>query len=170
MSQGAASTAGGKARSGAESSVTKDQRKFAGAMQQLFGETKGLRDALAGQFESLLKTGGTQATIPIIGQAMETSKQATSQSLRQTEEQLAQQGLSGTPFGASILANQRTAGNIAGSQIPTQINQEMLKMIPQYLLGQLQAGVQGITAAQGNISQHQTMALQQQSKQLSAGK
>ncbi len=125
---------GGKSKSGGE---------MPKAMQRIISEgweeQRALRGSLIDTFEAILTGGQTAATVPIIGQAQEAQRRATSQAVGQTEEQLALKGLVGTPFGEQILATQRQAGAQAVAGIPADITQWFLQMIPGYTQGSAQS-------------------------------
>ena len=108
-------------------------------------ETKGVRTGLLDSMQEVLSTGGSN--IPIISRSVEASRQAGSQATQQTQEELARSGLAGTPFGASILADQRqqSAQNVAGTQ--QQLAQAIFQMIPSYVLGQSQTSTSGLAGA-----------------------
>ncbi|MHA2065813.1 MAG: hypothetical protein ACXABY_15685 [Candidatus Thorarchaeota archaeon] len=79
--------------------------------------------------------GGEGMQIPIIAQAQEAQRRATSQALTGSQESLAQKGLAGTPFGEMIMAQQRQQGASAVQGIPTQFAQQLLSIIPGYTQG-----------------------------------
>lgn len=133
-------------------------------------ETSGLRKDLVSQFAEILKTGGSQATVPIISKAVEASKQATSNTLKQLDEQLTTQKLAGTPFGAMVKAQTAQAGNQATSQVPTGIAQAFLQMIPNYILGQSQTATQGLGVGAQNQTSLANTGLQGFYKSVNLGK
>lgn len=162
---------GGKGgSSGARASEKTSNQALINMAQQFAGETQGIRRELISQFANVLKTGGSQATIPIIGKAVEASKQATSQSLRQLDEELARTGLAGTPFGVAAKGQATTAGNLATSQVPTNIIQQFLQMIPNFILGQGQQAVAGVGAGATNQTQLAQAGMQGIYKSLNLGK
>lgn len=99
-----------------------------------------------------LRTGGVEARIPIIQTAVEQSKNALSQGLQQTEEQLALSGILKSPFGQRILAGQRIEGESAIGAIPTNIAQGMIQQIPQISGNQLGVAIQGMGSASNAAS------------------
>jgi acyl CoA:acetate/3-ketoacid CoA transferase beta subunit len=118
-------------------------------------ETKGLRTELIDQFMDILKTGGSQAITPTISRAVEASKQATSQSMLQTQGEMARTGLAGTPFAAAVLGQTSQQGNQATARIGPEISMELLKMIPNFLMGQASTSVSGMgTSAQNETSMY----------------
>ncbi len=92
-------------------------------------------------------TQGTSPAVPIISRAVEQSRRASSKALSDTDKELAQQGLAGTPFGAMIKANQRREGNIAAGQTQQSLAQAIFNMIPNFLLGQGQTALSGLAGA-----------------------
>jgi hypothetical protein len=82
-----------------------------------------------------VETGGPNATLPIIQQAEEGQRRATSAALRETETGLAQKGLVGTPFGENILAQQRQQGATALAGIEPNIIGQLFQMIPGFVQG-----------------------------------
>jgi hypothetical protein len=126
-------------------------------LKSLAEGSTGTRDALLGVFEDVLKTGGSQATIPIISKAVEASMQATSDASRQTAESLAASGLAGTPFGVGEMARTYQQGRQATSQIPAQFSQQILNLIPDFILGLNQNIAQaGQAAVPGTLEQDST--------------
>ena len=106
-----------------------------------------LRKELLGQTLEALKTGGVGARIPVIQRAVESSKQATSNALRGTTESLGATGLASSPYGQSILANIRTQGGQATSQIPTQIAENFIGAAPGIVASMQGQGLQGLQAS-----------------------
>ena len=82
---------------------------------------------------------GAGAQIPMIAQAQEAQRRATSQALTGSQESLAMKGLAGTPFGEQIMAGQRQQGASAVQGVESQFIQQMLSMIPGYTQGQSQS-------------------------------
>jgi hypothetical protein len=119
--------------------------------EQFTEETAGIRTGLIDQMQEILTTGGTN--LPIISQAVEGTRRASSKALRGTEEELARTGLSGTPFGERIEAEQRTTGDIAAATTKTDIVKQLFSMIPNFVLGQSQTALSGLSGAVGgNVS------------------
>jgi hypothetical protein len=77
--------------------------------------------------------------IPIIAQAQEQQRRATSQAMTQTEGQLAQRGLVGTPFGENILAQMGQQGRQQVAGVEQNILQQFLQMIPGMVTGNIQS-------------------------------
>jgi len=84
-------------------------------------------------------SGEAGAQIPIIAQAQEAQRRATSRAIRESETGLARQGLAGTPFGENILAQQRQQGAQAFAGIEPDIIGQFLQTIPGYTLGNVQS-------------------------------
>ena len=107
---------------------------------------------------SSMARGGSQAQVPMIAKAVEASKQATSKATQGLDAEMARAGLSGTPFGIMMKNNARQSGSLATSQIPTNIAQQILAMIPNFILGQGQTAMGGLGGAASNsTSQANTM-------------
>jgi len=113
-------------------------------------ETRASRQGLAGMFEEIIKTGGSQATTPIISNAVESSQRAGSKTLQQVDENLARSGLAGTPFGAMTRANALQESEYNTSQIGPSMAMKILQMIPNYVLGQGQTAMSGLGTAETN--------------------
>lgn len=100
-----------------------------------------------------LTTGGVGARIPIIQQAVEQSKQATSRTLAETGAQLDQTKLSGTPFGQRILASLRQAGNQEAAAIPTNEAKQAIALIAGLVNGGTQTITSGLVGGAGVAEQ-----------------
>jgi NAD dependent epimerase/dehydratase family enzyme len=123
--------------------------------QQFVGETAGVRGGLINAMQEVLKTGGS--TIPIISRSVERTRQEASKAQQQTEEELAQQGLAGTPFGEMIKAQTAQEGNIAAGQTEQSLAQNIFNMISNFVLGQSQTALSGLQGAiPGLLSQKGT--------------
>ena len=85
------------------------------------------------------QTEGGGSKIPMIAQAQEAQRRATSQALTGSQESLAMKGLAGTPFGEQIMAGQRQQGAQAVQGVESQFIQQMLSLIPGYTQGQSQS-------------------------------
>jgi hypothetical protein len=142
-------SAGGGKGSSDTSSPAAD--KLAGLAQQFATETGGLRTGLIDSMNEVLTTGGS--TIPIISAAIEKSKQAASNATQQTEEQLAREGLSGTPFGAQVLAGTRQQGEQAAAQTSQSLAQQLFSQIANFVLGQSQSALSGLAGAIPGMNQ-----------------
>ena len=93
----------------------------------VFGVQQPIRKTLGAQTMEALKTGGVGARIPIIQRAVDAAQQANARALSATEAGLTAGNLAGTPFGQSILAQQRQAGRQAAAQIPTSFAQALIE-------------------------------------------
>jgi hypothetical protein len=115
--------------------------------KQFFGETTPLRNELIDQMMEALTTGGVGARIPLIGAAEEKSRQATSNTLRQMDQSLAQSGLAGTPFGEMMKSQTRQGGQQQLAQISPNYIGAMLQQIPGFVQGTNQNIVSGFGQA-----------------------
>lgn len=116
------------------------------ASQGILSQVGGVAQEFFGQMLEMLQTGGVGAQAPIISRALESSKQATSTALRETEAGLTQRGLVGTPFGERTLAAQRGAGAAETARIPTDIATTFMSLIPQAVGQAQQTGISGLAA------------------------
>lgn len=102
--------------------------KFTRQAGRILKETRGPREALLGQLEEVLKTGGADAQVPVIQRAIEASQQSAAGTVANTERQLAQSGAAGTPFARRLLAQQRLQGEQASGQVGSQVAQQFLQL------------------------------------------
>lgn len=124
---------------------------LAGISQQFAGETEATRTGLISVFNQILQGQGSR--VPVVSQAVESSRQAGAKATQGTETELARTGLLGTPFGARTMADtqQAAAQGVAGTE-SNFINQ-LFSMIPNFVLGQSQAALGGLGGAVGgNVS------------------
>jgi len=135
---------------------------------QLAG-AQGVSSGYGGMLESALKGQGSAGNIPIIQQAVERSKQAASQSLAGTSDDLARSGLAGTPFGQAIMAQTQQQGNQAAARTETDMLSQLIAQVPAFLAQNATTinaltGIQGpsgsIGRAQGTSSGQSTSAAQ----------
>jgi hypothetical protein len=122
-------------------------------MSQL-GGVQGVSSGYGGMLESALKGQGSAGNIPIIQQAVERSKQATSQTLAGTSDDLARSGLAGTPFGQAIMAQTQQQGNQAAARTETDLLSQLIAQVPAFLAqnaGVINAltGIQGPSGSMG---------------------
>ena len=108
-------------------------------------ETTGVRTGLVNAMQEVLSTGGSK--LPIISRSVEASRREGSKALQGTKDENARTGLSGTPFGSQILATQRREGNIAAGKTEQSLAQAILNMIPNFVLGQSQTALSGLSGA-----------------------
>lgn len=108
-------------------------------------ETEGVRKGLIEAMQEVLKTGGSK--IPIISEAVDSSRRASSRAFSETYAKLAQSDLAGTPFGEKILAEQRQTGeqNVATTQ--ESLAQSIFNSISNFVLGQSQTATAGLGSA-----------------------
>lgn len=92
-------------------------------------------DTLIAQIGEALRTGGVEAQAPIISRAVESSKVATSNALRDLDERLGSTGLAGTPYGERTRAGTLQAGELATANVPTDLAKFMLSLGAQILPG-----------------------------------
>lgn len=102
---------------------------------ELYEEITPLRRNFISTLEGALRGEAEGGMVPVVAQAVESAKQASSRTERGTAEELARTGLSGTPFGASILSQTRAQGEQAGSMAETNILQQLINAIPNFTLG-----------------------------------
>ncbi len=114
---------------------------------ELIAEVTPLRTELIGQMEAALKGDVSGGMIPILSKAVESAKQAASRTQQATTSELARTGLTGTPFGAAILGQTKQQGEQAGATAETNILQQLLSAIPNYVLGQTTLGTSGVAGA-----------------------
>ena len=138
---------GGK---GGKSKASEDLSDIA---KSFYGETGGTRRELISQMEEGLTTGGVGARMPIISKAEESSRQATSNSLRALESELAVTGQAGTPFGTRAMGETRQRGEQATAGIGPDIVQQLLQIIPGFVTGSNQMTIQGLSGAAGAQAQ-----------------
>jgi flagellar biosynthesis/type III secretory pathway protein FliH len=95
--------------------------------------------------------GGNNAVNSLISKAIESSRREASKSQKQVEEELARGGLSGTPFGISQMANTIRESGFNISQIAPQMQNQMynqaLQMASNFVLGQGNSAISGLSGA-----------------------
>jgi len=133
---------GGKSTETRESSAANTLSALA---REFAGETGGVRRGLIDAMQEVLSSGGS--TIPIISQAVDSSRQASSRALSETEQKLAQSDLAGTPFGENIIATQRGEGERAAASTKESFAQNIFNMISNFVLGQSQTALGGLAGA-----------------------
>jgi hypothetical protein len=122
-------------------------RALENLLTEVGGESKPARGELFSQIFESLRTGGIGARLPIVQQAVEQSRQATSGALSGTQAQLSRLNLLGTPYGQNILAQQRQAGEQGTARIPTDIANQFIQMAPGFIsstLGQQFGGASNL--------------------------
>ena len=155
-------------------------RNLASQLQQqgatLFSQSQQVTQPLFAQMAEALNTGGIGAQIPLIQKSVEASRQATSQGLREAEELGARVGGGrGSSALSNTLGQLALQGNLATSQIPTNIASQFISAAPSFALGTSgQALGYGGTAggifntAQGIQAQRDIAKGQQQSQLISS--
>lgn len=114
--------------------------------------SQGLNNELVSQLSEALRTGGIGAQIPIIGQAVGNAKEATSQAMQGTTDELSRSGLARSPYGQRILAQTGMQGAQDVAKLPTDIAQNFINQAPQFssqLLGQILGTLQKQTSRSG---------------------
>jgi hypothetical protein len=95
-------------------------------------------------------TGGPGVLTPFIQQAVQNTNAATGRALRQTETDLARQGITGTAA-ANILAQQQVQGDIAASQVAPNLTTSfilpLLSGAASQSIGQIAPGLSGLGGA-----------------------
>jgi hypothetical protein len=134
------STSGGK--DGGMSVSSKPSKQLMEILRPLLGSAMPGLQSFFGQATEAMRTGGTQAKIPLIQQAVSASKSATSNALTNTEASLGNQR--NTPFGQEILARTRLAGEQQTKGIPVQIAEQLAGQIPQAGLTATGQGIGGL--------------------------
>lgn len=115
--------------------------------QELYQQSKPLRNELLSQLLDTLVTGGTN--VPIVNQSVENTMRASSEALKSVDERLAQTGLAGTPFGEQIRGEQTLEGNVAAANTRNELLTQIFQMIPSASQGYLQAFTSGLVGATG---------------------
>ena len=119
---------------------------LAPASQKLISGVEPVSTELSSQLLEGLQTGGIGARIPLVTRAVEESKTALSRTLAEIEKGLTQKGLTGTPFGERILAEERGAGAFRESQIGPKLTADFLKQAPGFVGQAQQTGISGLAA------------------------
>src|SRR5574343_463664 len=130
--------------------------------RQINREITPLRQEYTQQLMEALSTGGVGARIPIMQTAVESSGRATSDAMKQVEQQLAQSGLGDSPYGQRILADTALGGKLAASGVQTDIMNQLLGVTPNYVLGSGNTVVSAYTgqAQAQNAEQANRVAMQ----------
>lgn len=110
---------GGKTSTGTSSSPYAPL--IASIGQQMWKMAKPVDQQMAAQTGEALRTGGINARIPMINNAMGAARQAYSGSYWQTHDALARSGLLNSSFGEGILANLQQSGGQQIAGIPTDV-------------------------------------------------
>ncbi len=91
-------------------------------------QTSGLRSEAFGQLLDVLRTGGMNSQLPLIGRSVENSMQAAGQARRAAEGGLSAANLAGTPFGQSQLSQLDLQSRQQASQFGPQLAQALTSM------------------------------------------
>jgi hypothetical protein len=97
--------------------------------------------------------------LPIIAQAQEKQRLATSRALAQTEADLARKGMAGDPFGISLLANMQQQGQQQVASVEQQILQQFLQMIPGMVTGNIQSIMGALPGTRENAASGFSMGI-----------
>jgi hypothetical protein len=153
---------------GATNSSTGASQQESAIANQLFGETTPVRQEYLNQMLEGLKTGGIQAQMPIIQQAVDQSKGATSQALRQLDTNMGQAGIAGTPYGQQTRAMAAMQGAQGTAAIPTNIVRDFMGAIPGYSSNLSAQSMQGLSAVTGSEASIRNQQIASTSQMLSA--
>lgn len=123
---------------------------LANLSKSLFDETDPIRKDLLSQGEQGLSTGGVGALLPVISRAVESSKDALSNTLQDTQARLGTTGLAKSPYGQAILANTEREGNARTADIGPNMTMSFLSMLPSFITGASGQALQGQAAAAQN--------------------
>src|SRR6267142_2085665 len=93
------------------------------------------RKLLGEQFAEALSTGGVGAHIPIINRAVENSRVANANALRQLDDSMGRFNMAGTPYGQAIRSNTMLSGELATVNIPTDFAKAFISMAPSWSIG-----------------------------------
>lgn len=114
-------------------------------------ETTGLRQDLISQLTDALQTGETKTSKSITTQAVQSSLKAASDTRAETQAENARTGLSGTPFGTSLLSSVMqqgvTAAKGAEATMKNQVYNQALQSALNFVLGQSQTATGGLAGA-----------------------
>lgn len=136
---------GGKGGGGKEdSSGSAALEAFAKEMQEM---SRPVRQETFDQVLEGLQTGGINARIPMITTAVESSRAATSNALRQIDSSLAAGGLTNTGTGQRVRAEALMSGEQRTSQIPIELVQAFIQNALGQITGTQQTVVQGYGGA-----------------------
>lgn len=152
---------GGGGKGGSSSSETSATRALADISEQIWTEAKPGFTELVNQGLEAWKTGGTGASLPMVQRAVESSKVAGSQAMKQAESSLAGSGLAGTPYGESILAQTGLDSELAASNAGMDIGKYIMSMLPGLVTGGQSNAFSGLgntAAAQASMKNANTAA------------
>ena len=138
------SLGGGKGE-GKTTEESSSANKLAILAEQFAAETTGVRTGLIEAMQEVLSTGGS--SIPIVSSAVEGSRRASSRALSEVDKELATSGLAGTPYGENIRAGQISEGEQTAAKTKDAMAQNIFGMISNFVLGQSQTAVGGLSGA-----------------------
>lgn len=114
---------------------------------EIRGQSRPVREETFRQVFEALRTGGIGARLPIAQRAVESSRSASSASLRELDEGFAQAGGRNNEFYQRIRALTSLAGRQETEGIPTAIAREWADIAPSLAMGSAQTVMQGLTSA-----------------------
>ncbi len=85
---------------------------------------------LLSQEGEALRTGGVTNQIPLINRGVDAARQAGSQSNQSAQQLISQYGLSGSAFGARLMAEQNQQNNQNVANVPAEVTQSILSQAP----------------------------------------
>lgn len=113
-----------------------------------------LMQQLSGAGQDIMKTGGTQATIPLISNMIQNMRSALSNTMQSTQQRLGQTRQAGTPFGQRLLAQTQLQGETGIAQAGPMTSMDFLKTIlgvGSAGTGQAQSGMGSAAQSESNI-------------------
>lgn len=136
---------GGKASGGGGDGLA--TQKLADISEKTFNMTSPLVKELITQGMTELQSGGIGTNIPLVQNAVESSKKSLSDTLAGIKESLATSGLADSPFGANILTGAKMSGEQGVNQTGNQAATWLLNSLPSFVLGAQGQGIQGMEGA-----------------------
>jgi hypothetical protein len=127
-----------------QTSGSQELEAFTGELRE---QSRPVRQEVFNQILEGLKTGGLNAQIPMIQQGVESSRAATSNALRQLDENMAVTGLNRTGFGARARGETLMQGEQRTAQIPFELVQQFITTALGQATGTPTTIVQGLGAA-----------------------
>lgn len=115
-------------------------------MAQDFGiETTPSRQGILNMIQDVQATGTSDSALSKA--TVESQRMATSRAIASIKDDMARQGLAGTPFGENIIANTRQSGELAVAAATQELARGILSMAPNFVLGLQQTAGQGFASA-----------------------
>ena len=119
----------------------------------LINQSEPLRTEVMGQTLESLRTGGVGAGLPIVQRSIEGSRAATSAALGQIGESMDRQGLGGSSYKNSLMADTALRGAQTTEAIPQQWAEKFIEGAPSMMLGVTGQGLGGYSSATGAANQ-----------------